>query len=80
MANNSYICIPEVNAHKNYGPRRECRCLDDFKQQIMAYYNGMDEDYYDDDAVSVKPQKSLRKTLIYAIVAIFVGICIAVAL
>lgn len=32
-----YLCIPEVNAHKNCGARHECRCLDDFKQQIMAH-------------------------------------------
>lgn len=74
-----YLCIPEVNAHKNCGSRRECRSLDEFKKQIEAHYDGTDERYYGDED-SGNGKKNLRKSLIYAIFAIFVGLCVAVAL
>lgn len=74
-----YLCIPEVNAHKDCGSRRECRSLDEFKKQIVAHYDGTDERYYGDED-SGKWEKNLRKSLIYAIFAIFVGLCVAVAL
>lgn len=74
-----YLCIPEVNAHRNCGSRRECRSLDEFKKQIEAHYDGTDERYYGDED-SGKWKKNLRKSLIYAIFAIFVGLCVAVAL
>lgn len=74
-----YLCMPETDAHKNCGSRRECRSLDEFKKQIEAHYDGADERYYGDED-SGKWKKNLRKSLIYAIFAIFVGLCVAVAL
>lgn len=74
-----YLCMPETDAHKNCGSRRECRSLDEFKKQIEAHYDGTDERYYGDED-SGKWKKNLRKSLIYAIFAIFVGLCVAVAL
>ena len=74
-----YLCMPETDAHKNCGSRRECRSLDEFKKQIEAHYDGTDERYYGDED-SGKGKKNLRKSLIYAIFAIFVGLCVAVAL
>lgn len=74
-----YLCMPETDAHKNCGSRRECRSLDKFKKQIEAHYDGTDERYYGDED-SGKWKKNLRKTLIYVTFAIFVGLCVAVAL
>lgn len=74
-----YLCMTETDAHKNCGSRRECRSLDEFKKQIEAHYDGTDERYYGDED-SGKWKKNLRKSLIYAIFAIFVGLCVAVAL
>lgn len=74
-----YLCMPETDAHKNCGSRRECRSLDEFKKQIEAHYDGTDERYYGDED-SGKGKKNLRKSLICAIFAIFVGLCVAVAL
>ena len=71
--------MPETDSHKNCGSRRECRSLDEFKKQIEAHYDGTDERYYGDED-SGKWKKNLRKNLIYAIFAIFVGLCVAVAL
>lgn len=74
-----YLCMTETDSHKNCGSRRECRSLDEFKKQIEAHYDGTDERYYGDED-SGKWKKNLRKSLIYAIFAIFVGLCVAVAL
>ena len=74
-----YLCMTETDSHKNCGSRRECRSLDEFKKQIEAHYDGSDERYYGDED-SGKWKKNLRKSLIYAIFAIFVGLCVAVAL
>ena len=74
-----YLCMTETDSHKNCGSRRECRSLDEFKKQIVAHYDGTDERYYGDED-SGKWKKNLRKSLIYAIFAIFVGLCVAVAL
>ena len=74
-----YLCMTETDSHKNCGSRRECRSLDEFKKQIEAHYDGTDERYYGDED-SGKGKKNLRKNLIYAIFAIFVGLCVAVAL
>lgn len=74
-----YLCMPETDAHKNCGSRRECRSLDEFKKQIEAHYDGTDERYYGDED-SGNGKKNLRKSLICAIFAIFVGLCVAVAL
>lgn len=74
-----YLCMTETDARKNCGSRRECRSLDEFKKQIEAHYDGTDERYYGDED-SGKWKKNLRKSLIYAIFAIFVGLCVAVAL
>lgn len=74
-----YLCMTETDSHKNCGSRRECRSLDEFKKQIEAHYDGTDERYYGDED-SGKWKKNLKKSLIYAIFAIFVGLCVAVAL
>lgn len=74
-----YLCMTETDSHKNCGSRRECRSLDEFKKQIEAHYDGSDERYYGDED-SGKWKKNLRKSLVYAIFAIFVGLCVAVAL
>lgn len=73
------IFVCQKLTHTRIAVRDANAGLDEFKKQIEAHYDGTDERYYGDED-SGKWKKNLRKSLIYAIFAIFVGLCVAVAL